>query len=209
MRLIITIYFGVLLLCLSCVEQRHPNECLKDFLVYQNVKDSPALTIKNKQALDNCKYEIILLNSLVDGKYQIEGLMWFNNDAFYIELVDPLSSSIKLFDLNHEINKTKNVNIELADINGLVNKRDISVILEAKYQTKNLEEIVFKYRIRNLFKYEGDEFDIVYFITKSSGVIGSYISKINDKGIEIIIQPAGNILENQIDYSKTERGVFM
>lgn len=209
MKFFITIFFAVLLSCISCEQQHHKNECLKDFLVYKNVKDTPALAIKNEQALKNCKYEIILLSTLVDGKTQLEGLMWLYDDAFYIELLDPSSVSFKLFDLNQEINKTKNVIIRLTESKGFDIEREISVKFEAKYQTKNSDEIVFKYRISSLFKYEGDEFDIVYFITRSSGVIGSYISKINDMGTEIIIQPAGNILENQIDYSIMESGVFM
>jgi hypothetical protein len=119
------------------------------------------------------------------------------------KLTDIESKEFKLFDFNYETNKPHNITINYCD--SLT--QSFQAIIESKIIMKN-NETAYIYRIKDFFYWfhNGYDFttsaDVILFITKKQGIIGSYIEGNDLDGSTCMIGPAGNILSDYIDYTE-------
>lgn len=84
-------------------------------------------------------------------------------------------------------------------------------MLEKKITTKGKLE-VFVFRIKKCIQlsdfFGGEKVDIIVLTTLKHGVIGSYMTDIDKSGNTVMISPLGNILKENIDYSKIKEVVL-
>jgi hypothetical protein len=191
----------LLFLLSSC--RTNKNNCLVNYTIYKGIKESPALSV-TKKTEDKCHYQIKLLNCF-QGFNESNGEMYVNNNGVYIKLLQPKTTYFRLFDFFQQVEDIKNINI----ISSGNNKEDFRIRskLESVIVKDNMKVYIF--RLIDFICFEKKAFDTVFFVTKDNGVIGSYHSTYNENGVEVVIYPVGDVLENIIDYSKKERGVIM
>ncbi len=197
------------ILALTSCSNNSVNQCLKNyFLETTNINQPPSFKIikEIKQKNSGCEYIITIVCSVFNRDYFPNTIFYKNNRKFFIQFTEPKTKPAILFDLSSEVGKEENLVIETINNRKNSLKETFSVILEKKLKCK--DEIVYVFRIKGFFRYYEGLFDIVYFVTDEAGVIGSYISKFTDKGVEIYLAPGGNICREQIDYSKMEEGSF-
>jgi hypothetical protein len=148
-------------------------------------------------------------NTLLFLNYSIytqEVFLRLTDNKFIAKAKKPDTNDFILFDLGTSPNQNNPIVIEYDK-----SSKTFDCVLEKKITTKeNLE--VFVFTIKNWTKapsFIGGAFlDVKLFVTKKYGVIGSYLTNINSHGQNTIIVPAGDLLENYIDYSKMENITF-
>jgi hypothetical protein len=120
-------------------------------------------------------------------------------NKFIAKLINPKSKDFVLFDLDSKINE--NIKIE---INYLNSKKNFNCILKDKIITKEKLE-VYIFRIKDWGRYsESLVLDLIVLVTKKYGVIGSYYTDNDLEAEKIMIAPAGDLLNDYVDYSKVE-----
>ena len=121
------------------------------------------------------------------------GQVYLNENIFYGRLNEVGTEDFKLFDLNSDIGFNDTIRISY--------KSGKDELEQQKYRTIHENIIpdyngldVHTFRIEDYYSYfEYDVYDVVIFITKQHGVIGSYIAD-EYNGELIYISPAGDIL---------------
>lgn len=65
---------------------------------------------------------------------------------------------------------------------------------------------VYVFKMYGSISYGESDFDVVFFVTREHGVIGSFITteERTDNGSKVMISPGGYILKDHIDYSNYE-----
>jgi hypothetical protein len=120
-------------------------------------------------------------------------------NEFIAKLINPKSEDFVLFDLDSKINENKNIEIDY-----LNSKKNFNCILQDKIITKEKLE-VYIFRIKDWGRYpESLVLDLIVLVTKKYGVIGSYYTDNDLEAEKIMIAPAGDLLNEYIDYSKVE-----
>lgn len=150
----------------------------------------------------NHTYRTNTLLFLNDSIYTQEVFLRLTDNKFIAKAKKPDTNDFILFDLGSSPNQNNPIVIEYDK-----SSKTFDCILEKKITTKeNLE--VFVFTIKNWTKapsfIDGVFLDVKLFVTKKYGVIGSYLTNSNSHGQNTIIVPAGDLLENYIDYSKME-----
>ena len=202
------IIFSNLIVPFSCTvfDSEH---CLEDYINKMSDVQSPSLVILNRveshSQLD-CKFKVQIVCSVFRENFINEAILSKSDDIFKLQFINPQTKQFKLFDLSSKIGKEAKIKIESVNKYDNYLKNNLSIILEEKIDRKDL---VYKFRIIDFFYYEESWFDIVYFVTDRSGVIGTYFSNIDEFNKETIIEPRGDICEESIDYSNTTSGIFM
>ncbi|HYF69448.1 MAG TPA: hypothetical protein VD884_14990 [Ohtaekwangia sp.] len=124
--------------------------------------------------------------------------MHFANNAIFFKIEEINSSAVKYFDFTKGVNEQYQIIFDQRNSDfheSIVFNTRIEKIVPASSGVN-----VYVYRIEGAFTYEGFYFDLIYFVSREKGVIGSYISSL-ENGVETVIDPAGNILKEEIDYS--------
>jgi hypothetical protein len=150
-----------------------------------------------------CEYYTETFIALDENTISYKAALYIEDNQIIARLLDLKSEPFTLFDFQ----ATK----------GKINQIEIEVDSKRFYRECSLEDIitkeegvmVFVYKIEELFYFFADDSvkrkeDVFFFVTKEYGIIGSYISSIENDGQEIIIAPAGDILAKYIDYSNVE-----
>lgn len=139
----------------------------------------------------------IFLNDLFSTKQSI----CLRKNKFIAKLVSPKSEDFVLFDLDSKLNESKNI-----EINYLNSKKNFNCILQDKIITKEkLEVYIFRIKDWGRYPLSGDLIlDLIVFVTKKYGVIGSYYTDNDLDAEKIMIAPAGDLLNEYIDYSKIQ-----
>jgi len=186
----------------SCCNNR--NESLENYDLKINSENNPIFYIdfglKTKSNHIYKTYEFTFYN---DSIYSTSLSIFLRDNTFIAQLDNPKSNEFVLFDLKSEVNKKQNIEI--------LNSKKIKSFessLEAKVLTnQNLEVYIF--RIKNwgklVFPFDTNELDfidLVVFVTKKYGVIGSYFSDFLENGEQVMWGIHGDILEEYLDYSK-------
>jgi len=190
---------------LSCNEQRR---CKIEYSEFKDRKDIPFISVIS-ETISKIEYVVEFEVRHPDTSYSDKAIMYLQDDKFIFKTLNPLSNEFTLFDLNQKINSSRNIELSYKP-EVFSKKQNFSVILENKL--KNDDDLeVYVYRLKEFFYYnpvdEIIKLDVVVFITKEKGVIGSYISSITEDP-EIIIYPSGDILEERIDYSNKRKATL-
>ncbi len=189
--------FILLITSLSC-SYKKPMTCLTEYDDKINYSGSFDLTIDSlSESKLGCQYFVstaIELRESFIGK----ALMYQQSDKIYLRGIDPVQTEdFVLFDFNLRPQQVQEVKIFH---NGLHSTFNYS--LEKKITINDGPE-VYIFRTLELRSYEGMSLDVMFFITKEHGVIGSFTTteERTEEGEEIMISPRGNILKDYIDYS--------
>jgi hypothetical protein len=199
-------YLVFVSLLVACNAQQR--EELK-YVEFIGKKKSPFISIIS-ETNSQCEYLVNFVTRHPDTSFSDKAIMYLQGDKFLFKTLNPNSEEFCLFDLNQDLNSIRNIEISYEEDSFKGEKQIYTVILENKLKSEdNLE--VYVYRLKDFFYYMPDneirKLDVVVFITQENGVIGSYISSIS-KDTEIVIYPAGNILEEQIDYKNKQRATL-
>ena len=137
----------------------------------------------------------IMLNDTFSTKQSI----CLRKNKFIAKSASPKSEDFVLFDLDSKKNENKNIEIKY-----LNSKKNFNCILQDKIITKEKLE-VYIFRIKDWGRYpESLVLDLIVLVTKKYGVIGSYYTDNNLEAEKIMIAPAGDLLNEYIDYSKVK-----
>jgi hypothetical protein len=195
-RLITFIAIGVLF---SNCNKNIEKICFKNYPKKSEFDRKPIFSIDSTiTSNSDCLYYTSTLIILKDSSTSFKEVFRFKNNKILVTLLDPKSNEFTLFDLNSKLKQKSKIEIQY-----LNKKKIFTCTLEKRIITKeNLEVNIF--RIDKWAKYYSASFDAVLFVTKEHGVIGSYLTDIEEDGTKTMIAPAGEILQEYIDYSKYE-----
>src|SRR5690606_5937214 len=170
-----------------------PSECNVDYESHLNPEDPPYIYITSKES--NCIYNFTGSFWLTEINFQSYGEMHFVDNAIFLKIEEINSTAVKYFDFTKEVNEKYHITFNQ-------NNSDLSKSIVFNAQIEKIVTMmsginVYVFRIDRAFIYEGYYFDLVYFVSKENGVIGSYVSNFKN-GVERVIEPAGNILRKEI-----------
>jgi len=173
------------------------NDCLLTFEEFAP-GETPYLYITGRE--DNCTYTFY-------GIFWANGVqLWGNGELYYKENGFILESdslglhNVKYFDFARRVGE--HYEIEFDSLS--VNRRGATFAgyIERKIVDNERGEI-FVFNVQDGYYMEGLRGDLVFLVSKKSGILGSYIKRL-DNGQSVIIAPRGDILEGLIDYSGVE-----
>jgi hypothetical protein len=200
-RICLCVYF----LVIGCSERE--NKCLKDFVEFTNVKQSPAISITTTNENNGCEYRVVVALCLGGDPVHDEGIMTYRGDKISLSLLNPKSGEFVLFDFSYDSAESYVTKIKLDTLHDGIKDIELKVRLDGKY--KRMDEIIYAFRAFDFYCYGEYSYDIIYFVTERSGVIGSYISDFDlGTGKEFFMYPSGDYLSDLIDYSKKTEAVL-
>jgi len=191
---LLSIFFQQCKVSHTCLEQ-WPNEVKYD-------RWKPFISIDSiSKSEEGCEYYVSTNMSTTGTSLVWNALMYQSDNVYYFRWLEPKSNEFILFDLNAELNRPYKASIQYSD--SLFKTLDCE--LERIILFHNEVE-VYVFHIKDIYNYyHGDEFlsslDVMFFVTAKHGVIGSYFTTTNLDGTEVLISPAGEILQDYIDYS--------
>ena len=195
--------FSVLIF-FSCSVQ---TTCLEDYKEFIGYTYSPNISIEDKLINNgNCEFKVRFTLCIGDETYLDEGIMIIRKDKYYLQSSKGMFEEFKIFDLKLNIDEKFNARFKYS-INSLdgVMTYAISLIDQAYWNDKK----VYIFRVEDSFCESNYQYDQVFFITKENGIIGSYISAIDNDQVEWIYSPRGEILKDILDYSNKEFGKIL
>lgn len=210
MRNSIILILFVFILNFGCNVNNHVKiQCLKNYVTTKS-EEYPSIAIINKLKNKDdtiCKYRIQIACSIFKNDFNPTAIFFKKEKKYYIQFNNPKTDPIVLFDLTSKLGKEKEIVFKEDSTKKKFFKNRFSVLLERKLVCNNKN--MYEFRVKEFYFYEGKWFDVVYFVTQESGVIGSYFSFKDKNGKEMMIKPKGNICKEKIDYSKIEERIIM
>jgi hypothetical protein len=199
----VVIVILILLLIISC-----KNVCRKETMLnypknfHSNI-EIPHIVIDSVRLTKfDCHYYVSLILCLKNLTL-CEGILDIDSNYFYLTLKIPESSRFKLFDLNLSIGQSYQTNF-----NYRIDKEEfekyVNISVEKIFKDESSNRTVYMFLAKDLYCSDGNLLDIVYFVTRENGVIGSFLSYSTDTSktaIEYYLQPRGELFEKYIDYS--------
>jgi hypothetical protein len=174
-------------------------------LTFKGYSYSPGLTIiKEINSINGCQYLVDYSFCIDDDNLLDTGLFYLRQEVFYLSLTDDDDDASIIFDLTIADEDTYAYDAVFRKNNNQVSY-DISFI--EKVLIKN--RFVFIFKIHDSFCEKSSFYDQVFFIKEKSGVIGSYISRMDKNEVEWVYSPRGNILLEELDYSKKKFGKIL
>lgn len=177
------------------------NECFQDYRIFSS-SEAPLIRVIGMKP--NCVYRF-------EGQFWFEktpiiseGDMVMRNDALHlkIDLLD--SSEVTYFDFSKGIGDHYDITFDLTALNFSPNEKFVISVDNIVKNSKGAEVFVFRVNQGYIANdSSGYRADLVYFVTRESGIIGSFISKKYDD-VEAVMQHRGDILEDVLDYSTKE-----
>ena len=186
--------FLVIIFLTSCEE----NNCLN----YVRNDDYFKLGLR-VDSIDNnndCIYYTNILSCVENNEFTFKGKMFAKDSIFFYKILAPESEYFPLFDLTKR--KRYSINIKLKDSTNIIFDKELIVDFKQRIKSKGKE--VFIFNVENISCYQNYYYDGVYFLTLKNGIIGSYLYK-NIDGVDYYAYPEGDILKEQINYSKFKR----
>jgi len=157
----------------------------------------------NKGNSDTClltKDEFKYMFCIQGRNYPGETKMILTGNAYYIKLEEPASYYFKLFDLAQNKGNTYYSQIKCINTKEAIHNQVIEITLQDIINKEG--DRIFIFRIKNAYCNLNYAYDDVYFLSEKTGcIVGFYMSTF-DNGVEEVINPKGNILKEDIDYSK-------
>lgn len=133
----------------------------------------------------------------IDGREISDSAATFflKDKIYYLQISNNSQTTLKLFDLNKFKNEIYLVNDDKTKLGS-----STTMIFEDSKRDEN-GKMIYKFRLKNGFKYYKESFDVVFIVGDYEGVIGSYFS-IKDNGIENIASPLGRMFDEINDTTK-------
>jgi hypothetical protein len=158
--------------------------------------EEPLIYITSQNKDNKCYYNIKLYISFSDITIYSKGLLFYDDNAFYIKSYEPESSFFKFFDFSKDLGENYDIEIEVNDTSYKL------IAIVDKIVTWNGNKI-FAFRFFDSFRYFNNEYyDSVILASVEYGIVGSYISgHFNNK--EFMIEPTGIVQELE-EYSNLE-----
>ncbi len=149
---------------------------------------------------DECFYYTTIPICCDGNKTDFKGKMFVKDSIFYYKIIEkPRTKYFPLFDLTKRGNYIVHIN-KLDTTNKQIQEKLFVQLNRVEYLRDNKK--IFIFHVSGLFCYLGNKYDGVYFINYEEGIIGSYLYSVDEKGNKYIGYPQGNILKDEIDYSK-------
>jgi len=162
------------------------------------------MIVIEKRIESTCSYKVNFTfsprsNSAIGAK----GEMTIRGNSVWFQLYDPPTMEFKFFDFDLDSNQFINSEIRYQSGSPLeTEKTIIKVLLENAIQVT--DDLIYVFRAKEAFYYEDLPLDVVYFVSKNRGVIGTYLSTFYE-GKENYFYPRGDVLYDYVDYSVKER----
>lgn len=160
---------------------------------------------------DSQSSPLIVIDSVsADCRLHFRGTFWLNGrvlaadgeledtpDGVYLTSTALSKGKVKYFDFTQPLKKTYSIQFDLHD-GVLVQKARIdSAVMTSE------SGLVYMFRVNEAFELDDRKEDLVFFVSRTKGIIGSYISA-NENGVDIVLSPRGDILRGHMDYSRKE-----
>ena len=189
---IVKIAFSMAFLCMVFQCER----CKIELLEFTK-NDGPFIYIKGYKG--HCTY-VYEGQFWIQGRHLISGgKISFEDDALFITIDALESMPIRYFDFEKKPGDEYWISIESKKL-PIYTKFVAKVDSIVKSSNGNWVHV---FRIVRGFSNDGHESDLVFLVSKENGIIGSYISDIENQ-IKIMAVPRGDILRDVIDYSEIE-----
>lgn len=136
--------------------------------------------------------------------FKIEGKIYLKENVIYLKPKGQ-EISIPYFDFNLSVDDTINVQsriikeIEETEINLVKN---YSLALEDKFNDPQLNDTVYKFKFSRYYATLEDDY-LIFYITKTSGVLGILNGINTDSGKVEILSSRGNIYKERMDLNNT------
>jgi hypothetical protein len=154
---------------------------------------------------------LIVIDSVTaDCRLHFRGTFWLNGgviaadgeledtqDGVYLTSAALSKGKVKYFDFTQPLRKTYSIQFDLPN-GALVQKARIdSTVMTPE------SGLVYIFRVNEAFELDDRNEDLVFFVSRAKGIIGSYISA-NENGVDMILSPRGDILRSHMNYSRKE-----
>jgi len=206
------ILYLLLFLIISTFACNDTDKCFKPYVKEINQSHNPYYewgynlyfridSILHKEG--KCEYVTETFIALNENTISYKAALYIESNQIIARLKDLKSEPFTLFDFQAQKGSIYQIEIEV-DSKRFYRECFVEDIITTGEGVK-----VFVYKIEELFCFFVDgkvkkKENVIFFVTKENGVIGSYISSIENDGQKIIISPAGDILARYIDYSDVE-----
>lgn len=179
---------GLVSLCLGCKQE----PCKIDFNKFSPGK-APYICIDSADISYNYFFRGHFTTN--NKHVYLHGVLTFENDGFYLDFDSVFVSKVKYFDFSVPVSKSYDIPFRTID-SSFVLKSTIVEIVSTKNKGK-----VYIFRVNKAYCHrDGYLFDLVFFVSKVNGIIGSYVSEITPEYDGIVFQ-RGDILADELDYS--------
>ncbi len=176
---------------LSCVDKH----CSIDFEKFDE-QSRPVMYIDGE--LHDCEYSIFA-DLWMNGKFiRSRGVLLVTDSSFNIQLTEIGPQPMVFFRFSEAVGGKYSISFS--------NQLSLEVVLERKIMRQ--DEAVTVFRLRDCYHYLGDDLDVVLFVSRKRGILGSYISELTPSG-EIFGLEKGDILRSEIDYSNKKHGKLL
>ncbi|UII22890.1 hypothetical protein [Fulvivirga ligni] len=174
------------------------DQCSHD-LKYLSGGNKPviAITGKDNSVKDSCQYLIDFNYWFKDNAVSRKGSLLIHNDAFYVRLKESQSGFVRYFDFTKKAHDAYEVEM-LVDGKKYV----IKIIVEEVVVKNNQQYHVF--RFIDSFEFKNNRTDTIIIASLNKGILGSYFTY-NRNGVNIMLMPEGELLDDMIDYSNVEK----
>jgi len=205
-RILIT--FSVIVLFFGFSGCREKNSCFTDLVLSSKTYSNPFFSIDTAiDSKNGCEY-ITTTHFILKEKYYCDSAkLYLKDDLIYMQLLKPKSNEFVLFNFLLDKGKKDTITIIYED----PKKISINNLVEYTYFLKDIvkresKSPVYIFQVQNFDSWRHDDnshirqFDVVFFVSKEEGFIGSYLIDGTDNE-KHYIEPRGNILKVYIDYS--------
>ena len=190
-KLNLSCYTLMIILLSSCANYT----CILDVDLYSKSNCKKAIQINSIENTNKgCMYDIKGYFRFNDRDYIGKGKMHIQDSTFFIQLREPKIRKVKFFNLTIGVG-------EQYDEVVLIDEKKLKFQFKLSDKLKKGKELICRFRFLQSSLNNDFDLDIVYIVSLDRGIIGTYFSKFDKDGIELIINREGDILEQNFDYS--------
>lgn len=183
-------------LCLLLLGACSPDNCNINYVDFTMQTKSPFIHIVRKK--EKCNYSVKLDFWVAGKRIESHGNLFFSDNAFHLTIDSLGTRKLKFFDFSKNPKDEYSVFIDFPS-----NSNYRQIIKVDEIYIRKDGNTVHIFRLKDVFSIGADKSDLVFFVSPSTGIIGSYVSNFRN-GAELVISERGDILLNQLDYSKKE-----
>lgn len=208
MRKRILITFSVIVLFFGFSGCREKNSCFTNLTFSSKTYSNPFFSIDTViDSKNGCEYITTTPFILKEKHFCDSAKLYLKDDRIYMQLLKPKSNEFVLFNFQLDKGIKDTIRIVYEDPKKLY----INNLAEYTYFLKDIvkkepKSPVYLFQVQNFDSWRHDynspirQFDVVFFVSKEEGFIGSYLIDGTDNE-KHYIEPRGNIMKDYIDYS--------
>lgn len=191
-KLLVILFTLLFVAAVRCVSEF----CEIEYPQFKSKDDAPFIYISER--VGRCTYGIKAYIHAGGKEIISGGELQYRANAFYLTIDSLSTSKVKLFDFSQDVGDEYFVLFDrLSKTSGQM-QMSVENIATSKKGSK-----IYIFRLKGAFIYDGDSNDMVFFVSRENGIVGSYISSYFE-GLELVVAQRGDILLDELDYTSKE-----